>query len=111
MRILRFIVSGQVIELDPSCDFSGLIPGTKGYLQAEFIFSPEWDGCAKVAAFYSPMGIDEYPPQILKDGKTCSIPSEALKKKTFKVQVLGMNKNKNYELTTNRVEVHQNGGN
>lgn len=110
MRILRFKVSGQVIDLDSSCDFSGLIPGTKGYLKAEFIFSPEWDGCAKVAAFYSPMGI-EYPPQILKDGRTCIIPSEALMKKTFKVQVLGVNKNKNYELKTNRVEVHQNGGN
>lgn len=110
MRILRFNVSSQIISLDSGCDFTGLIPGTEGYLQAEFTFSPEWDGCAKVAAFYSPMG-KEYPPQILKDGKSCIIPSEALKKQTFKVQVLGENKNKNYKLVTNKVAVHQNGGN
>ena len=110
MRILKFRVSGQVISLDSSCDFTGLIPGTEGYLQAEFIFSSEWDGCAKVAAFYSPLG-REYPPQLLKDGKTCVIPTEALSKNTFKVQVLGENKKKNYKLVTNKVSVHQNGGN
>lgn len=110
MRVLKFVISGQIISIDPNCDYIGLIPGTEGYIQAEFRFSQEWDGCAKVAAFYSPLGL-EYAPQILKDGKTCIIPSEALKKQTFKVQVLGENKQKNYRLTTNKVEVHQNGGN
>ena len=104
MRTLRFIVNDQIIEQDPNCDFSGLIPGTEGYLRAEFIFSPEWIGCAKVAAFFSPMG-REYPPQVLKDGKTCDIPAEALKKQSFKVQVLG--KKKNYKIITNKVAVCQ----
>lgn len=106
MRTLKFIVEGQIIRQDPSCDFANLVPGSEGYLQAEFSFSPEWAGCAKVAGFYSAMG-KEYEPQILKDGKTCMIPSEALKKQIFKVQVVG--RNQNVKFTTNKVAVSQNG--
>ena len=106
-RTLRFIVDNQTIRQDPNCDFSGLVPGTEGYLQAEFKFSREWNGCAKVVGFYSSLG-REYPPQILKDGKTCMIPSEALEKEVFKIQVLG--KRDNYKIVTNKVAVRQNGG-
>lgn len=108
MRTLRFIVNEQIIEQDSNCDFSGLVPGTAGYLQAEFIFSPEWNGCSKVAGFYSQMG-KEYPPQVLTDGKTCMIPSEALERNIFKIQVMG--KKEGLRLTTNKVEVCQKGGN
>lgn len=107
MRILKFIVDNQIIRADPTCDFSGLVPGTKGYLRAEFSFSPEWRGCTKVAAFWSMMG-REYPPQILEDGKSCLIPEEALKRRTFKVQVIG--KNSEVQLTTNKAVVNQDGG-
>lgn len=106
MRTLKFIVDNQSIKQDPKCDFSGLVPGTEDYLQAEFIFSSEWTGCTKVAAFYSVMG-KEYEPRLLKDGKTCIIPSEALKRKTFLVRVLG--KRDQLRLTTNKVAVSQNG--
>lgn len=109
MRTLRFIVDGQAMSPDSSCDFSGLIPGSEGYLRAEFSFTSEWNGCAKVAAFYSPMGI-EYEPQVLKDGKSCIIPAEALKKRSFKIQVIGENREKRYKLKTNEVAVCQNGG-
>lgn len=108
MRKLRFIVEALTIRLDPDCCFEGLVPGTEGYLQAEFSFSPEWDGCKKVAAFYSVMGT-EYPPQILENGKNCTIPAEALKNNTFRVQVMG--KKDDLKLVTNKVSVHQNGGN
>lgn len=107
MRTLKFIVDSQIIRRDPGCDFSGLVPGTSDYLQAEFSFSKEWKDCVKVAAFYSPMGM-EYPPRVLEDGKTCMIPAEALAKKTFKVLVIG--KNGDFKITTNKVEVIQNGG-
>lgn len=36
MRSLKFNVSGQIVSPDQSCDFTGLVPGTKGYLKAEF---------------------------------------------------------------------------
>jgi hypothetical protein len=107
MRTLRFIVEGQIIKKDPTCDFEGLVPGTEGFLQAEFSFSPEWRNQAKIAAFYSPLG-KEYPPQLLRDGKTCTIPSEALKKRAFKVQIVGHRLGT--KITTDKVVVKQNGG-
>lgn len=108
MRTLKFIVEGQTIFLDPNCDFDGLIPGTEGYLTAEFAFSREWDGCTKVAAFYSNLGT-EYEPQLINSRKSnCRIPPEALSKSIFKVQVIGQKNG--YKLRTNKVKVHQKGG-
>ena len=104
MRTLQFIVSGQEIRLDPSCDVSKLNPGSTDQVQAIFTFSKEWTSTPKVAAFYSRLG-NEYPPQILKDGKSCMIPIEALHKRVFKVQILGKN-----GLATDRLEIDQKGG-
>ena len=107
MRVLRFIVDGQIISQDPTCDFSDLVPGTVGYLQAEFSFSAEWKGCVKAATFYSASG-REYGAKILKDGRTCVIPEEALARRVFKVRVAG--KRDGLKITTNKVAVSQNGG-
>jgi hypothetical protein len=107
VRTLKFIVDGQIIRPDPNCDFDNLVPGTSGYLQAEFSFSPEWNGFVKIIAFYSSLG-REYPPQLLKDGKTCFIPSEALKKRSFKLCAIGSGFKKT--LKTNKVVINQNGG-
>lgn len=107
MRTLSFIVDEQIIKQDPSCDFTGLIPGSEGYIQAKFSFSSEWRKCVKVAAFYSVLGT-EYPPQLLQDGKSCMIPAEALKHKNFKIQIIG--KDGNVKLTTNKLTISQNGG-
>lgn len=108
MRTLRFIVKDQIIEQDPSCDFSNLVPGTSGYLRAEFEFSPEWKGTVKAASFYSALG-KEYDAKILKDGKSCVIPEEALKRRVFKIQIVGR-KEDGLKLTTNKVAVSQDGG-
>lgn len=108
MKTLQFIVDDQIIRKDPNCDdFSTLIPGSSGYVTAKFIFSSEWYGFAKVAAFYSPLGF-EYPARVLYDGATCVIPFEALKKRSFKVQVLGQKGD--IKIKTNKVAVSQNGG-
>lgn len=107
MRTLKFTVDKQIIKQDPNCDFSGLIPGTSGYLKAEFSFSSEWKECTKVAAFYSVLG-KEYPPQVLSDGKTCIIPEEALAGRKFKVKVIG--KNGDLKMATNKIIVCQEGG-
>ena len=108
MRTLKFIVNGQTIEKDPNCDFDNLVPGTQGYLRAEFKFSPEWSGCDKVAGFYSNLG-REYPPQVLTRTNTCDIPAEATKGEKFKIQVFGL-KGADFKLTTDKVLVCQNGG-
>lgn len=107
MRTLKFIVDGQVIKQDPSCDFSNLVPGTEEYLTAEFSFSSEWNGYAKVAEFYSALGL-EYPPRALKNGKSCLIPSDALGKRIFKVRVIGRKGEE--KILTNKVAVSQKGG-
>lgn len=106
MRTLRFIIDGQIIREDPDCDFTGLVPGSSGYFTAEFSFSKEWADATKVAAFYSPLGL-EYPPRALYDGKSCVIPFEALKKRSFKIQVVG--RRGDILLKTNKIIVKQNG--
>lgn len=106
MRTLKFIVTGQQITQDPNCDFSGLVPGSEGYLQAKFSFSNEWKDAIKVAAFWSMMG-KEFKPQVVDKDGTCVIPSDALKAKNFKIQLIG--KNGTLKLTTNKVTVRQNG--
>ena len=107
MRTLRFIVDGQIIRKDPDCNFENLVPGTEGYLRAQFSFSREWDGCVKVASFWSVMG-KEYEPQVLTDGVSCMIPSEALERYSFDICVIG--KKEKYRISTNKVTVYQNGG-
>ena len=107
MRTLKFIVDKQSLTKDPDCDFSGLVPGTEGYIEAQFSFSPEWNNCVKVAGFYTPMG-QELTPQVLKDGRSCLIPAEALARNSFKINVLG--KRSDIKLTTNKVTISQNGG-
>lgn len=106
MRTLEFIVEGQTIKKSPSCNFDGLVPGTDGYLQAKFSFSKEWNGTARVVGFWT--NRQECPPKILKDGRTCMIPAEALVNKRFELQVLG--KREDLVISTNKIEIVQNGG-
>lgn len=108
MRKLKFNVDNQIITRDPDCDFKNLIPGTTDYLRAEFTFTPDWNGWKKIANFYSVLGV-KYASIELKDGKSCDIPAEALKKRIFKIEVIGQ-KGKS-EMVTNKVEVVQRGGN
>lgn len=105
MRTLRFIVEGQIVRRDSECNFDDIIMGTERYLKAEFSFSPEWRNFVKVAGFLT-SGREECPPQLLKDGKTCIIPTEALKSPAFSIFIVGKNKMKQ-KLTTNQVTVNQ----
>lgn len=107
MRVLRFNVDGQEITIDPTGDFDGLFPGRENDVEAEFIFSPEWESMIKVAAFWSMLG-KEYPPQVLDEYDTCMIPEEALSKPAFKIQLFG--KRRGSTLRTNTVTVYQRGG-
>ena len=106
MRTLRFIVDGQTVKQDPTCDFSGLFLSKNSGVCAEFIFSSEWNDKIKVAAFWSMLD-REYEPQAL-DNNTCIIPAEAFSKASFKIQVLGIGGHE--RLTTNKLVVLQTGG-
>lgn len=101
MRTLKFTVDAQSIRPSPGCDFSGLVPGTEGYLQAEFSFSPEWDGCRKAAAFYK-LG-EEYAAPLVNN--VCVIPAEALTWKTFGVAVAGVREG--YRIQTGKIDIRQ----
>lgn len=107
MRTLRFIVNGNVLTQDPSCDFSGMFPGATNRLEAAFTFSKEWQNCVKVVAFKSLLG-KEYNPRIINDKETCEISPEALSLPAFKIQVLGKSRTTN--LTTNELTIYQRGG-
>ena len=106
MRKLKFIVDNQIIKQDPDSNFNDLVPGTEGYLRVEFSFSPEWNGFSKSVAFSSPMG-KKYSTEILRDGKSCAVPIEALKRRSFKIQVIG--EKSRLKITTNKMAVSQNG--
>lgn len=85
MRVLDFVVNKQNISKAPDCDFSGLIMGSSGYLQARFTFSPEWAGYRKAAVFTCRTG--KYP--VLVKGCVCNVPDEVAACSSFKVQVVG----------------------
>ena len=107
MQVLKFIVNGETITLDPTCDLTGLFPGSEDQIKAEFIFSSEWESRVKVAAIWSIMD-KEYTPQVVNEDNSCLIPREAISKIAFKVQVLGGKKNRP-TLRTNTVTVYQRG--
>jgi hypothetical protein len=112
MRVLKFIVDGQIVKRDPNCDFDNLVPGTEGYLQAEFSFSPEWDGMVKVAGFWAKEKRDmvECEPQWLEKGKVCTIPAAALKSKRFVIQLYGKKPHDVMILVSSTIEIAQTGG-
>lgn len=101
MRTLKFIADAQKLMPDSSCDFSGLVKGTRGYLRAEFIFSKDFAGCGKIAVFNC-MG-ESYPVKLEQDA--CIIPEKALAWKRFMVRVIGVKEG--YRIQTNFVEVRQ----
>lgn len=108
MRTLRFLVNGQVIAPDPTCNFKGLFPGSNDELRAEFVFSPEWNNLTKVAAFWSITG-KEFTPQVLENN-LCKIPKEASDRVAFKLKILGKKKFPPATLETDELTVYQEGG-
>lgn len=99
MRTLQFSVSGQ--KLSTAGDHSGLIAGTRGYLQTAYNFDSEWDGCKKAAVF---LRYDKEYPVPIVNGK-CKVPDEITGYKRWKVRLIG--EKEGYRITTNEVEVRQ----
>lgn len=104
MRVLRFDVDRQLLKPAQNCDFSGIVPGSAGYLLARFSFDGEWNGCKKAASFYGSNGL-EYAAPIVNG--TCEIPENALIGRFFEVSVKGVRDG--FKITTNRLIVRQEG--
>ena len=107
MRTLRFKVSGQELTRAPGCNFSNIIAGTSGYLQAAFEFGQDWDGTVQVAAFYPYLQSQEVG-RLIKDG-TCIVPDEITAYDTFKIGVVGQREN-GQRITTNLITIKQERG-
>lgn len=107
MRTLRFKVSGQELIRAPGCNFSNIIAGTSGYLQAAFEFGQDWDGTVQVAAFY-PYFQSQEVGRLIKDG-ACIVPDEVAAYDTFKVGVVGQREN-GQRITTNLITIKQERG-
>lgn len=101
MRTLKFDVDHQRISKNKDCDFTGLIAGTAGYLEAVFDFSSDWNDCRKAAVFRS-MSVD-YPVPIINN--RCEIPSEALTEYYFTLRIVG--EKDEYRMPTNEVRINQ----
>lgn len=100
MRTLQFKVTRQ--KLEKHGDFSEIVSGTKGYLEAEFLFSEEWNGLKKVAVFYR-YSDKEYPVPIVN--RRCKVPEEVTESIAWRIKVIGQNEN--CRITTNKEEVIQ----
>lgn len=105
MRELKFIVSGQTVKQDPLCDFSGLQPGTSGYLKAVFAFDEEWRGCAKIAELRKYASSEPSSERLVNDA--CMIPEQALTGDKFYISVIGIKPG--YRIKTNKLGVRQDG--
>lgn len=102
MRVLNFDVIEQKLQKNPKSDFSGIIRGSKGYLQCGFNLSKEWKGCRVAASFwYYEKEIDAAPVI----GGSCTIPDSVTDYREFEVSLVGIRDS--YRITTNRVKIEQ----
>ncbi len=98
MSIITLIVDGNRIKVDPSCDLSSLFPHMPEPVQLKFALPSEWKSRLCVVAFWSMLG-QEHPPRSLDDDNSCNVPTEALQRAAFRVQLLGKHKGEKFETT------------
>lgn len=108
MRVLEFDVKRQRLMKNKDCDFTGLIPGTEGYLHAKFNFDDDWTGCKKIVSFWvsdiNRLELNEYAV-FLGEDDTCAIVPEALLHERFYISIIGTKPD--YKITTNKLKIEQ----
>ena len=102
MRVLNFDVIEQKLQKNPKSDFSGIIRGSRGYLQCSFNLSKEWSGCKIAASFWHYDKEIDAAPVI---NGTCMIPDSVTDYREFEVSLVGIRDS--YRITTNRVKIEQ----
>ena len=104
MRVLEFEVQKQRLKKKSTCDFSGLVAGSIGYLRAKFYFSEnEWGSCSdKIARFWID---DQEHAKRLDVNNSCDIPPQVLTGSKFEVSVIGVAPG--YKIETNKIIVKQ----
>lgn len=104
MRTLKFIVDEQSLRKDPNCDFSGVVKGSKGYLQCSFSFSKEWTGCKVAASFWK---YDKEIDAVAVVHGVCRIPDGVTDSRRFGVSLTGVKDG--YRITTSKIWIEQEG--
>lgn len=110
MRILDFTIHKQRLTRTSTCDFSGLVAGSAGYLQAKFNFSSEWAECKKAASFIIKNAngdVEREYGRLLDENNTCDIPPEVLTYSEFYVRVKGIKEDVLYRIETSEIRVTQ----
>ena len=103
MRNLQFIVDGQTLAKNN--DFSNIIRGTKNYLKCSFEFKgTDWSNC-KIAVVFESKELE--CPVALDINRSCLVPEQMSDLPSFKVRLVG--RKGNYQITTNRLLVSQEG--
>lgn len=97
MQTLTFKVVGQ--SLANTNSKIKLIAGSSNYVQLRFdISGREWQGCKIVAQFNDTDAVPVF-------NKTCSVPSDYLSRRIFKVRLIGARSHSDYRIVTNFVYV------
>lgn len=81
-----------------------VVADSRMYLKARFVFSGDWDGCAKTAIFAGKDGTYE----VLLTNDECTVPHEVLNGR-FGVSVFGISGNTRITTDTAYIAVHQSG--
>lgn len=102
MRTIKFKVNQQRIKnVDSVCH---VYPGTDNYLNLQFIFDSNWDGCVKAISFVLDNG-QEFP-MLLKDD-ACLVPAEAFCSDQLSFYLVG--KTKTYRIETQKFVINLGG--
>lgn len=102
MKTLVFEVRNQGLIMPTKCD---VVAGSKGYLQAQFMFyGNDWRGCKMAASFWDSKHTKEYAVLLDKYGR-CTVPDEVTDGDQFYVSLTGMKEG--FRIKTNKVIVKQ----
>lgn len=99
MRTIKFKVNQQRIKnLDSICH---IYQGTDNYLNLEFIFNDDWDGCKKAISF---IRSDKPELVLLLQNDSCTVPKEAFDGLTLQFYLVGK-KLPNYRIETQKFNI------
>ena len=101
MRNIDIAVHGQTLQRIKS---EPIVIGSKGYLRTVFKFSSDWNGCKKIATFFSEDN-KESAIALAADG-SCSVPDEVTDGAVWYVKVTGVNR-QGKMITTSKLKVRQ----
>lgn len=103
MKTIHFQADGTTLTVSQE-DRDGLVAGCHGYYTAQFDLSNDWTGLA-IACEFTARDTVQYEPL---RGMKCTIPDSICDSSSYKVRLIG--KNKDRRLISTKVLIEQEGG-